>query len=326
MIKPLQIGKLSFATNLIQGPLAGYTCAPMRVQTWKYGKVAYCSTEMISANYLVHAKKPPRRYVERDPLEGPLCVQLSASDPVDLAIATRTVNLQGAELIELNCGCPVAKIRRKNAGSRLLSDLDRLKRLCAALRENTEAAVSIKIRVSGEANDQDDFQIAKIIEESGADCLVVHGRHWGERYDVPCRNQQIAQLVSAVKIPVIGNGDVADQASLQAMFEETGCAGVMIARATVGQPWLFAELSDPDFIKPSGPEILAVFIDHMNRLADLDTEYRALLQARKIVKYYLRGCVEKPVDYMQAVMHCADLPALYTMVEAFLKLSLTNQA
>lgn len=319
MVKPLKIGQHTFNSNLIQGPLAGYTCAAMRVQTWRYSQPAYCSTEMISAAHLVHAKKPPKRYLERDPSENALCVQLSAEDPHILALAVQRLNPLAPEVIELNCGCPVSKIRRKGAGSKLLSEPDKLKRLISALRENTTCAISVKIRVSGDNHDQDDFLIGEIAEQEGADALVVHGRHWTENYDQPCRHTHIQKLVSAVKIPVIGNGDVKDLPSLVAMLENTGCAGVMIGRASMGQPWLFAQLqaefANRPFIKPTPSAIGEIFIDHIQRLATLDSPFRAVLQARKMGKYYSRQVIATSHDFNMALMQCSSIEAFIELVK-----------
>lgn len=318
MIKPLIIGSHTFSSNLIQGPLAGYTCAPMRVQTWRFSQPAYCSTEMVSATHLVQAKKTPKRYLERDPSESALCFQLAASDPDTLAKATQKVSLLSPEIIELNCGCPVNKIRRKGAGSKLLQETDQLKRLIEALRTNTNAAVSVKIRVAGNENDQDDFHIAEIIEQQGADALVVHGRHWTENYDQTCHITQIQRLVSAVKIPVIGNGDVKDFLSLKKMFEATGCAGVMIARASMGQPWVFSQLesefSQKPFQKPSATIIGETLIDHIERLASLDSDFRALLQSRKIGKYYARHAINAHHEFTLQTTRCKTLPEFISLV------------
>lgn len=318
MIKPLHIGRLQFASNLIQGPLAGYTCAPMRRQAWLFSQPAYCSTEMVSASHLVYAKKTPIRFIERDPIEQALCFQLSADDPEILAEAVQKINVFQPEIIELNCGCPVNKIRRKGAGSKLLSDPERLKKMVNALRKNTQSAVSIKIRVSDEQNDQDDLLISKIIEEEGADALVVHGRHWSERYDVPCRYSQIRQIVEAVKIPVIGNGDVSDFDSLKKMITLTNCAGVMIGRASMGQPWIFANLTaqsqHENYQLPSPAQIGEIFIDHIERLARLDSEYRAVLQARKMAKYYARNAIPRAFDFVLQIMQCSTMDSFRELV------------
>lgn len=321
MLKPLKIGQHTFTSNLIQGPLAGFTCAPMRVQTWRFSQPAYCSTEMVPATHLVNAKQTPRRYLERDPTEGPLCFQLSAEDPEILTKAIPLVNQLAPEIIELNCGCPVNKIRRKGAGSKLLTDPERLKRLIHALRSNTQAAVSVKIRVSNDQNDQDDLLIGTIAEQTGADALVVHGRHWTENYDQPCRLAQIKRLVKAVKIPVIGNGDVSDLTSLTTMLDATGCAGVMIARASMGQPWLFAQLEanyeQRHFTKPSVAHIGEVLINHIEGLASLDSPIQAVLQARKIGKYYSRYAIPSHQEFTSCLMQCTTLDAFIRLVQQY---------
>lgn len=321
MIKALKIGPHQFKHNLIQGPLAGYTCAPMRVQTSRFTQPAYCSTEMVSANHLVHAKKTPKRYLDRDPNEGALCFQLSADDPEILGFAVQRIQSIEPEIIELNCGCPVKKIRRKGAGSKLLTDPDQLRRLIQALRKNSTSAISIKIRVAGEDQEQNDFEIAEMAEQEGVDALIVHGRHWTEKYDQPCRLAQIKRLVDAVKIPVIGNGDVKDFDSLKSMLEQTGCAGVMIGRASMGQPWLFEELlasyHKQPFTKPNSKEIAEIFIDHVDRLAKLDSEHHAVLQARKMGKYYARQVISSPQEFVLELMKCKTLDQFHSVVGKF---------
>lgn len=315
----LKIAQKIYNSNLIQGPLAGYTCAAMRIQTWKYSQPAYCCTEMISANQLVYSKKPQTRYLERSELEGPLCFQMSAADQDVLAKATLIANQVEPDMIELNCGCPVPKIRKKGAGSKLLTQLDNLAYLISAMRDNTDAAVSIKMRVQGDDKTQQDIAIAQLAEKLGVDVIVVHGRHYTERYDQACRLQQIKNIVDAVNIPVIGNGDVKDTRTLQQMLATTGCAGAMIARNATGQPWLFeqirCELENRPYQPPSATEIGQVFIDHIARLAKSDnSEYRALLQARTLGKYYARNRIKQPTQFKQALMQCAEMASFQSLV------------
>lgn len=313
LIKPLTIRSRTFASNLIQGPLAGFTCAPMRVQTWRHSKPAYCSTEMVSATHLAHTNQAPKRYTYRHPQEGPVCFQLSASDSAIMARATQIVDQYDVDLIELNCGCPVQKIRGKGAGSKLLANPEKLQSIVTAMRENTDKIVSVKIRVAGDKKDQDNIAVAQAIEQSGADVLVVHGRHWTEHYDHPCRYDQIANIVQSVNIPVIGNGNVHDQQSLQTMLA-TGCAGVMIARASMGQPWLFEQL-EKQTSSPDVETIGAVFIDHIEQLSQLDNPFRAILQARKIGKYYARNHLIDKKSFIDQLNQCTELDQLKKIVE-----------
>lgn len=303
-----------FPVNLIQGPLAGISCAPFRKLTWEQSQPAFSCTEMISCKTLLHQPRfSQQRLVVKDPLEGPVCFQLSAANPIELAEATKIATDLGANIIDLNCGCPVKKIRSKGAGSRLLSDATKLYKLITAMKQNTHVPVSIKIRVDGHSNDTFNREIATIVSEAGADVLIVHGRHWTEQYDKACHYDQIQFFVENLKIPVIGNGDIACMNSLKKMFA-TGCAGAMISRAGVGQPWLIkqliAEMRQEKFVPPTSKEIGRLFISHVLSLAKLlNSEKFALLQSYKFAKYYARGLPNRP-EFYQAVLNSHSLKEL----------------
>lgn len=314
MIKPLILGNKIFPVNIIQGPLAGVSCAPFRLLTWRYSKPAFSTTEMISCKTLIHQSNiSHRRYIEKDPAEGPVCFQLAGTDPNEIAEATKRVTDYGADVVDLNCGCPVKKIRSQGAGSRLLTNPQKLYALIDAMKKNTSVPISIKIRVEGESDEKCNQIIAKVVTDAGADFLVVHGRHWTEHYETPCRYDQIQYFVENLKIPVIGNGDIACLPSLKRMFM-TGCAGAMIARAGVGQPWLIgqliAEMAGKPFVIPNLKEAGLIFIEHVERLAKLlASEKFALLQARKFAKYYARG-LEKRAEICSALNLCTSLKDL----------------
>lgn len=253
-----------------------------------------------------------KRFVVKDPNEGPVCFQLATSNPLELAEATKRVTDYGANLIDLNCGCPVKKIRSKGAGSGLLTNPDTLYKLICAMKQNTHLPVSVKIRVESE-NEKFNHELVKIISEAGADFVVVHGRHWTEHYETPCRHDEIEFFVNELKIPVIGNGDIACIDSLKRMFA-TGCAGVMIARAGVGQPWLIkkliAEMKNEEFIAPDAHEVGTVFLEHVSQLSELlGNEKFAILQARKIAKYYARDLINK-MDFCAEVNGCESFEGL----------------
>ncbi|HEX4044451.1 MAG TPA: tRNA-dihydrouridine synthase family protein [Gammaproteobacteria bacterium] len=304
--------------NIIQGPLAGISCAPFRRLTWRYGRPAFSCTEMISCKTLIHQSSTfQQRFIKIDPQEGPVCFQLSSSEPTELAEATKRVTDYGADLIDLNCGCPVNKIRSKGAGSKLLTEANKLYALICAMKNNTHLPVSIKIRVEGHSNDKFNVEVAKVVTEAGADFLIVHGRHWTEHYETPCNYAEIKFFVDAMKIPVIGNGDITCLTSLKKMLA-TGCAGVMLARAGVGQPWLIqkliAEMQQQDFLAPSTVEIGLMFIEHIEQLAMLlGNEKMAILQARKFAKYYARRLPNK-ADFCAAINVCNQLAQLRAIV------------
>ena len=250
----LTINKLKFDTNLIQGPLAGVSARPFRELVWQYSDPAYTCTEMISCKTILHDKNfVNQRFINKSPVEKVLCVQLSANDPQELGEATKIVTDMGADMIDLNCGCPKKKIRSKNAGSKLLSEPQKLYHSIKAMKDNTHVPVSIKIRVDSSSSDAFNQEIIQVVKDSGVDLLIVHGRHWTEQYETPCNYDEIAFFVKQLNIPVIGNGDVASPETLSKMLA-TGCDGAMIARAGVGQPWLIkqlvASLNKESFTKP----------------------------------------------------------------------------
>jgi len=323
LINSLTLGNKQFPINLIQAPLAGVSCAPFRALTTEYGHPAFTCTEMISCKTILHQPEfAHTRYTAKSTAEGPVCYQLSANNPQELAAAVKIVTDAGADLIDLNCGCPVKKIRSKGAGSSLLMQPKKLYELITAMKQNTSLPVSIKIRVEGNSDEKFHDEIATVVSDAGADFITVHGRHWTEHYETPCCYEHIQYFVQVLKIPVIGNGDVRDIVSLKKMLA-TGCAGAMIGRAGVGQPWLIAKLvadmQGKPFTLPSQQEIGAIFLCHVEQLCGLlQNEKQAILQARKLAKYYARTMPDRE-QWMLAMNQCLSLRHLQQLVSAFFK-------
>ncbi|MCX7123126.1 MAG: tRNA-dihydrouridine synthase family protein [Gammaproteobacteria bacterium] len=299
-IQPIQLGNLHFASNLIQAPLAGLSCAPFRELIAQFGGAAYCVTEMVSAKTLLG--RPEKRYIYKSPNEGTLCFQLSGNNATELEEAALRAVSYGADLIDLNCGCPVNKIRKKNSGSKWLSISQELGQVIQGIKSKISPPLSVKIRVDGMSGDRFNTDVVKAINDAGADFIIVHGRHWSERYDTPARLDEIASIVEQSTIPVIGNGDVQDYTSLQKMFEATGCAGIMIGRASVGRPWLFEMLMAEDrgekYAPPTTEQIVKLLLHHVRQLSYLENKERALLQARKFAKYYLPTDILPDISFL----------------------------
>jgi len=327
LIRPLVIGGKTYPNNLIQGPLAGLSCAPFRRLTWQFSQPAFSCTEMISCKTLLHSPLSlQQRFVKIDPQEGPVCFQLSSNNPAELAEATKRVTEYGAHIINLNCGCPVKKIRSKGAGSSLLTNPTQLYQLITAMKQNTHLPVSVKIRVEGNSSDKFNAEVARVVSDAGADFLVVHGRHWTEHYETPCSHDDIRFFVETLKIPVIGNGDISCLSSLKMMLD-TGCAGIMIGRAGVGQPWLIkqliAEFQGEHFIKPSSYIIRDSFVGHVKDLAILlNNEKFSVLQARKFAKYYARS-LENKVEFCAEMNLCETLTSLESIAFRYFHSSIT---
>lgn len=283
----LKIGDLQFSTNLIQGPLAGYSCSAYRELIWNFGGLAYACSEMLSAYDLAHRKQQRQRFTHRADNETTLCVQLAGKQPDILAAATeRAVAELQADIIDLNCGCPKPKIRRKGHGSKLTEDPELLYQCILAMRSASDKPLTVKIRLQKNLNH--DREVIAAIIAGKADAVIIHPRRWQDDYAIPCDWFYLAECISGCQLPVIANGDITDKQHITTILENTGCAGLMISRATSGRPWLFQTLSDPNFIPPDTDAVGKLLLQHIENLAKLDSEQSALYQARGFIKYYVK--------------------------------------
>jgi len=283
-----KLGQLEFQSQFIQGPLAGYSCSAFRELIWNYGGLAYACSEMLSAKDLVNRPKQPLRYINRAKNERYLCVQIAGHQPEILALAAqRAIDDLQADIIDLNCGCPKPKIRRKGYGSKLVENPIQLSQCVSAMREITTKPITVKIRLQKQLS-LDRENIAAI-EASHADAIIIHPRTWQEDYHVHCDWEYMKQCISSSTIPIIANGDIATLSDSKKIFKELNCAAMMVSRASTGKPWLFKQLSDPLFPQPDRKTIGQLLIQHVQKLAELEGNHRALLQSRTLIKYYARA-------------------------------------
>ncbi|WP_298622241.1 tRNA-dihydrouridine synthase [uncultured Legionella sp.] len=283
---PLYIGPLKLPHRLIQGPLAGYSCAPFRELFYKYTPPAYCVTEMSSAIDILNKHSAQSRYIYRSPKEQLLAYQISGTDPLIMAQAAKRLETHGADLIDINCGCPKTKIRKKGAGSALLEEPEQLIAIISTIRESISIPLTVKIRIQ---DNEQDIYLAQQIEHAGANALIVHGRRWIDDYDIQCNLKQIAKIKKNIHIPVIANGDINSIATLNNAMRLSGCDGFMIARAGSGRPWLYQELLEQRMVEISDEEKKALFMAHLEGLSALENEHKAILQSKSLLRYYFRS-------------------------------------
>lgn len=282
---PWQIGSLTLSHRLIQGPLAGYSCAPFRVLFNEFTPPAYCVSEMSSALDVLHKHSEQSRYIYRAPQERLLAYQISGTEPEVLAQAALRLEQLGADLIDINCGCPKNKIRKKGAGSALLENPKRL----IAIIEKVRAAISIPLTIKIRLQDQEqNISLAQDIAAAGASALIVHGRRWTDDYDIACNLQQIAQIKQNIAIPVIANGDISNKEDLEQAIVQTGCDAYMIARGGSGRPWLYQELLQGQTEVIDSATKINLFMQHLAGLAALEDEYKAVLQSKSLIRYYFK--------------------------------------
>lgn len=282
---PWQIGSLTLPNRLIQGPLAGYSCAPFRELFYQFTPPAFCVSEMSSAIDVLHKHSVQSRYIYRSPVETILAYQISGSEMDTMAQAALLLQTRGADLIDINCGCPKTKIRKKGAGSALLDEPQKLTDIVKKVRDTISIPLTVKIRIQDNDND---LILAKKIEAAGADALIVHGRRWTEDYNKECNMVQISQIKQYLNIPVIANGDIRHSASLQLAVERSACDAFMISRAGSGRPWIYKELLEQQVLALPHPQIIKLFIHHLEGLAQLEGEFKAVLQSKSLVRYYFR--------------------------------------
>lgn len=284
--KQLKMGSLNLSNRLIQGPLAGFSCAPFRELFYQFKPPAYTMTEMISAHDVVHKHSLNSRYLYRAAKEKILCYQISGRDAVLMAKAALRLEGLGADLIDINCGCPKEKIRKKGAGSALLEKPEQLTAIVEAVRKAIKIPLTVKLRIQGTDSD---FALAKQIEGAGADALIIHGRRWLDDYDIPVDYAQIAKIKNQITIPVVANGDIADLQSLQEAFLKSGCDAYMIARAGTGKPWLYESILEEKHFFRDWNRQLSLFMAHLQGLASLEGEFKAVLQSKSLIRYYFRN-------------------------------------
>lgn len=292
MIKDLIPALLS---NVFLAPMAGITDQPLRrvVQQESAGKTVLVS-EMVAINAL--SRKNPKTYKIADVRNEnyPVIVQLVGSDPSLFADAAQLAAELGAFSIDINMGCPVRKITAGGAGSALMRDLPTAAKIIRATVGATKLKVSVKFRKGWDSASENCVDFAKMCEDNGASFITVHGRTRAQGYSGQADWQAIARVKNAVKIPVIGNGDVTSPQSAGQMLEQTGADGVMIGRAALGAPWLPGQIHDylKSGILPKedpAPDIAGIVLRHTGLLKEYYGEKLAVALSRKYVCWYSKN-------------------------------------
>ncbi len=288
----MQIGDLKIANWTMMAPMAGITNLPFRLITKRFG-AGLVFSEMISANGLALGSKKTLQYLESDPRERPFAVQIFGSQPEVMVDAAKIVIQAGADLIDINMGCPARKVVKTGAGGALLRSLKEARRIISAVRHVCTVPLTVKIRSGWSPQSHDICEIARMIEASGADGIIVHPRFVTEGFSGQANWNAIARVKDLVEIPVIGNGDVFTASLAFDMREKTGCDGVMIGRGAVGNPWIFEQIQQIEngvqIRTPEFHERRALILEHFRLLARSMGEYRAAKNMRGLVLKYIKG-------------------------------------
>ena len=289
----LKIGNVELNSNIILGPMAGLTDRPFRFVCEKF-EPGLVVTEMVSAKAIFYNDENTKKLMVTDNEKHPIAIQIFGSDEESMACAAKYVcENTDADIIDINMGCPAPKVVKNGDGSKLLLDLDKVYSITKAVVDNSTLPVTVKIRKGWDNDHIVAVEAAKQIEKAGASAITIHGRTRSEFYTGTADWDIIKKVKESVSIPVIGNGDVTCPQDAEKMLKETGCDGVMISRATLGNPWIFSQtkefLETGTYSEPSKKEKLETIIEHINLEIDEKGEYTGVREMRKHVCYYLKG-------------------------------------
>lgn len=280
---------------LYLAPQAGVSESPFRRLCRRFGADVVVS-EFVSADGIVQGNRRTRSYLRFDPEERPIGVQIFGAEPDTMAEAARLVGeVYEPDFIDINFGCPVKKVVKRNGGSGCLRDLDLVQRIIRAVTAATPLPVTVKIRSGYDEASRDPVGIALRCQDAGARVLTLHARTRTDMYSGSARWDEIAAVVEALEIPVVGNGDVRTGEDARRLRGETGCAGIMIARASHGQPWIFREARAALEGRPVPPapdveERFRICLEHArNAIAFEPDGDRAVVEFRKHLGWYTKG-------------------------------------
>ena len=289
----VRIGQYSLPRALIVAPMAGVTDRPFRSLCRRFG-AALAVSEMISSDLSLVATAKTRRRMDHAGEVGPVSVQIAGADPQRLAEAAKFNVDHGAEIIDINMGCPAKKVCNVAAGSALLRDEALVGRIVEEVVRAVDVPVTLKIRTGWDPSRRNAVRIARIAEQAGVQALAVHGRTRADLFRGEAEYATIAEVKASVSIPVVANGDIDSPRKARSVLQQTGADALMIGRAAQGRPWIFRQIADyldhgvPP-APPSAREIRRVLVDHMHELHAFYGEIPGSRIARKHVSWYTAG-------------------------------------
>ena len=304
--QPWSIGPVEIPTRLVLAPMAGVSVQAFRRQGRRFGAGLVCS-EMVSCAGIEHRNERTLGYLRVAADEHPLAIQLFGSEPDSMAEAARMVEAAGADLVDLNFGCPVRKVTKTGAGATLLDDPDHAARIVSAIAAAVDIPVSVKLRRGLRNGSRDCLVVGPRLVEAGAASLTLHPRSAQQMYTGTADHALTAELVSLVDVPVVASGDIVSRAKAQAVLATTGAAAVMVGRAAQGNPWVLEEIVDGGGREPSREEIVAELVLFVRETVRELGERRAGGFLKKFYGWYLgRGRFPRPFKQELVVLDSTE--------------------
>lgn len=290
-LKKLKIGNVELRNNILLAPMAGITDLPFRLICEKYGAGLTC-TEMISSKGIFYNDSKTKLLLNVENEKKPVSAQIFGSDVEAMKYAAKYVS-QIVDIVDINMGCPAPKIVKNGDGSRLLLDLKLVEEIASNVVKASKVPVTVKIRKGWDSNNIVAVEVAKILESVGVSAITIHGRTRAEYYSGKADWDIIRKVKESVNIPVIGNGDITSKEEAKAMFEQTNVDGIMIGRASIGNPWIFEEiinyLEEKEQRKIKNEEKLETIIEHIELEVKEKGEIVAIKEMRKHLAHYIRN-------------------------------------
>ncbi|EKU56849.1 TIM-barrel protein, nifR3 family [Acinetobacter sp. WC-323] len=289
----MYIGSYQLSNNLIVAPMAGVTDRPFRTLC-KYFGAGHAVSEMMTADKTLRMSKKSLYRANFDGELAPISAQIAGSDPEQLAEAARYQVANGAQIVDINMGCPAKKVCNKLAGSALLQDEDLVARILDAVVAAVDVPVTLKTRLGFLNGHENILRVAKRAEESGIAALALHGRTREDMYLNTARYELIKQVKQLIDIPLIANGDIDSPEKAKYVLDYTGADAIMIGRAAQGRPWIFREIAHylktgEHLAAPDIAEVKAVLLGHLAELYAFYGEYSGCRIARKHIAWYTKG-------------------------------------
>jgi len=320
----MQIGPYALPNQLVLAPMAGISDRPYRKLCRSLG-AGLAVSEMISANALLWENKKTRQRINHEGEPGPVVVQIAGADPDILALAAQENVRSGADIIDINMGCPAKKVCNKLAGSALLGNEELVARILDKVVNAVDVPVTLKIRTGSDPENRNACRIAEIAEQSGVQSLAVHGRTRKCAFRGEAEYETIRQVKQQVKIPVIANGDISTPEKAAKVLEYTGADALMIGRPARGNPWIFRQINHyletgKLIAPPTVAEVREVMLLHLQELYDFYGEYTGVRTARKHIAWYSKGFFSSNA-FRREIMQVESSTEQIRMVDEFLSMS-----
>jgi tRNA-dihydrouridine synthase B len=325
----VQIGPLRIDPPLWLAPMAGVTDRDFRLLIRRIGGVGVVSMEFVSSKAIVQGNKRTREMMYFSEEERPLAIQIYGSDAATMREAALVVEELGADICDINMGCPANKVLKGCAGAALMGDLKLAESIIHTVRDAISIPLTVKFRLGLDEPRRNYLELGKICEANGVASVAMHARTARQMFSGEADWSHLAQLKEALSIPVIGNGDVREPEDALRMMAETGCDGVMVGRGSTRNPWIFRQIAARmDGSRVSEPTIADrrdLILEHFRMVADREQSTFALHKLRKFTGWYTHG-LPNGRKLRQAINQLPDVQTFLTTVESFLDEILVEEA